>query len=118
VDSGILGLLSVVLLLVCIVSAASGLIRSRDPVWSPPALAVAGAAVAFLVLAFLFDVSSFPHTPYILMSLAGLLAVMRAQPVEHPRSAPRHFDGAGRKARLAVPAVRTDRRHSELSARR
>jgi hypothetical protein len=118
VDSGILGLLSVVLLLVCIVAAASGLIRSRDPVWSPPALAVAGAAVAFLVLAFLFDVSSFPHTPYILMSLAGLLAVMRAQPVAHPRSAPRHFDGAGRKARPAVPALGHDRRHSELSARR
>jgi hypothetical protein len=45
-------------------------------VWSPPALAVAAAAVAYLVVAFLFDVSSFPHTPYILMTLAGLLAVV------------------------------------------
>ena len=76
VDSGIIGLLSLIFMLVCIVLAARGLIKSRHPVWAPPALSVAAAAVAFLVLAFLFDVSSFPHTPYILMSLAGLLAVM------------------------------------------
>ena len=59
VDSGVIGLLSLIFMLVCIVLAARGLIRSRHPVWAPPALSVAAAAVAFLVLAFLFDVSSF-----------------------------------------------------------
>ena len=76
VDMGILGLLSLVLMIVMIVGVARALIRSRHPVWSPPALAVAAAAIAYLVVAFLFDVSSFPHTPYILMTLAGLLAVV------------------------------------------
>jgi hypothetical protein len=118
VDSGILGLLSVVLVPVCIVAAASGLIRSRDPVWSPPALAVAGAAVAFLVLAFLFDVTSFPHTPYILMSLAGLLAVIRSAPTEPPRPAPRRFEGSVRRPAPIGPPARQGQRRSELSARR
>jgi hypothetical protein len=114
VDSGVFGLLSLVILIVCIVAAASGLIRSRDPVWAPPALAVAAAAVAYLVLAFLFDVSSFPHTPYILMSLAGLLAVMRSQPVEEPRSAPRHVDGFVRRPAAGVTVLRQDRPHARL----
>jgi hypothetical protein len=75
VDTGVVGLLSFVLMLVTIVLTARGPIRSRDPVWGPVGLAVASAAIAYLVLAFLFDVSSFPHTPYLLMMLAGLLAV-------------------------------------------
>jgi len=82
VDTGILGLLSLVLMIVVIVGSARRLIRWRHSIWSPPALAVAAAAVAYLVLAFLFDVSSFPHTPYILMSLTALLAVVIARPSE------------------------------------
>ena len=76
VDTGIIGLLALVLMLLSIVVSARGLIRARDPVWTPPALATALAAVAFLVLCFLFDISSFPHAPYILMTLAGFLAVL------------------------------------------
>ena len=80
VDTGVLGFLTLLLMLASIVLTARILIRERHPVWSPPALMVACAAVAFFVLTFLFDVSSFPHTPYILMSLAGLLAAI----VQHP----------------------------------
>ncbi|MDP8910133.1 MAG: hypothetical protein M3N47_13695 [Chloroflexota bacterium] len=76
VDTGIIGLLALVLMLISIVVSARRLIRARDPVWTPPALATAPAAVAFLVLCFLFDISSFPHAPYILMTLAGFLAVL------------------------------------------
>jgi hypothetical protein len=54
------------------------------------------------VLAFLFDASSFPHTPYILMSLAGLLAVMVSQPTEESRPAPRHAAEVHR----AIPRTR------------
>jgi hypothetical protein len=88
VDTGIIGVLVYVLMLLSILFAARGMIRSRTPVWSPYALAVAAAAVAFLVLSFLFDVTGFPHTPYILMSLAGLLAVMLTQPEPAPTRKP------------------------------
>jgi hypothetical protein len=107
VDGGVLGLLSLITMLFCIVIAASPLIRSRHPVWAPPALAVAAAAIAFLVLSFLFDVSSFPHTPYILMSLAGLLAVMVSQPDESAqRPAAPHDNGRARAPAPARPALR------------
>jgi hypothetical protein len=118
VDSGIIGLLSLVFMLVCIVAGARGLIRSRHPVWAPPALAVAAAAIAFLVLAFLFDVSSFPHTPYILMSLAGLLAVMLSQPAEEPRSGPAHVGGHARRPLGPRVPLRRGSSSSELRTRR
>ena len=57
-------------------AARRQIINSRHPQWAPLALAVAASAIAFLVLAFLFDVTSFPHVPYILLSLAGMLAVV------------------------------------------
>ena len=84
VDTGIIGLLAYIFMLFSIVLAARALIRARTPVWSPYALAVAAAAVAFFVLSFLFDVTGFPHTPYILMSLSGLLAVILTQPESPP----------------------------------
>jgi hypothetical protein len=115
VDIGTLGLLSLVLMLVSIIYAARGPIRSRHPVWGPPALAVAAAAVAFLVLAFLFDVSSFPHTPYILMSLAGFLAVVVSEPDPAPErpAAHRHPERlarGGTAPRLPTPSERARRR--------
>ena len=74
VDTGVLGICAFVFLLGCIVTA--GWRTLRKPRAGPPnGLAVAAAAVAYFVLMFLFDVSSFPHVPYILLSLAGLLAV-------------------------------------------
>jgi len=109
VDTGVIGLLALFAMLLFIVFAARATIRSKHPVWSPPALAIAAAAVAFLVLAFLFDITSFPHDPYILMSLAGFLAVLvssdpsddpggrdevvrRAPPVPEPRPPFDHED--------------------------
>jgi hypothetical protein len=76
VDTGILGALALIFMLMAIVFACRRTINARDPVWSLPMLAVAAAAVAFLVFTFLFDVTSFPHVPYILLSLAGLAAVI------------------------------------------
>ena len=105
VDTGVVGVVSFVLMLVTIVLAARGPIRSRDPDWGGPALAIACAAVAYLVLAFLFDVSSFPHTPYILMSLAGLLAVRAKQGDERVvRKRPEH----ARRPKLAAPGRRAE----------
>ena len=44
------------------------------------ALAIAAAAVPFLILSALFDEMSFPHAPYALLTLAGLLAVLASEP--------------------------------------
>lgn len=76
VETGLVGLAAFVLMLVMMIGVAAPIIRGRNPNWAPPALAVAAAAAAFLVLSALFDVMSFPHGPYILMVLAGLLAVV------------------------------------------
>ena len=75
VDTGVLGLAALVALLVTIIAAAGAPICARHPQWGPVALVAAPAAVAYLVLAFLFDIGSFPHAPYVLMSIAGLQAV-------------------------------------------
>jgi hypothetical protein len=84
VDTGILGALALVFLLVTIVLATRRVINARDPEWGLPLLAVAAASVAFLVFAFLFDVTSFPHVPYILLSLAALVAVVLSPEPDGP----------------------------------
>jgi hypothetical protein len=74
VETGVIGLVAFVLVGVSVIAVANAPIRARHPVWSPIALACAASAVAFLVVATLFDSLSFPHVPYIFLSLAGLLA--------------------------------------------
>lgn len=76
VDVGIVGLLAALFLPLSILLASRRMINARDPQWSGPMLAVGAAAVAFLVVGFLFDVTSFPHVPYILLTLAALAAVV------------------------------------------
>lgn len=80
VESGIVGVLAFILIIVTILGVAAPIIRSRDPSRAPPALAIAAAAVPFLVLSTLFDEMSFPHAPYTLLTLAGLLAVLASEP--------------------------------------
>jgi hypothetical protein len=62
---------------------ARGRIRARRSRDGPVALAVAAAAIAFLVVSTLFDAMSFPHCPYIFLWLAGLLIVAVA-PEDEP----------------------------------
>lgn len=95
IDTGILGICTFVFMLGCVVSVARRVIRGGDPDIAPIALAVAGSTAAYFVLCFLFDVSSFPHVPYIMFSLAGLLAAAEAAPrrAASPRLA---FTGAAR----------------------
>ena len=76
VESGIVGLVAFILMVVMIIAVAAPIIRSRDPARASPALAIAAAAAPFLVLSVLFDIMSFPHAPYILLTLAGLLSVI------------------------------------------
>jgi hypothetical protein len=67
-----------------VVLTARAPIRARGPDDSRVALAAAATAVAFFVVSTLFDVMSFPHCPYILLWMAGLLAVTVSQPSEEP----------------------------------
>jgi hypothetical protein len=76
VEMGVLGLAAFLLLPASVVATARSTIGSRQPIWGPPALAGAAAAVVFLVVAFLFDTMSFPQVPYIFLSLAGLVAAL------------------------------------------
>ena len=84
VDTGVVGVFALVFMIFAIVIAARRTINARHPEWSAPALAVVSSAVAFLVFTFLFDVTSFPHVPYILLALAGLLAVVLADDADEP----------------------------------
>jgi hypothetical protein len=79
VETGLLGLLCFVVMVIAITVCARRPIRSRDAVASPAALAVAASAAAFLVVSFLYDSMGFPHGPYILLSLAAFLAVLVVQ---------------------------------------
>lgn len=106
VESGIAGLIAFVLIVVAIVATAAPVIRSRDPARAPPALAIAAGAAPFLVLSALFDIMSFPHAPYVLLTLAGLLAVVVG--AERREVAPRRRPPARREAD-AVPEDRPQR---------
>lgn len=86
IETGFLGLAAYLGLILAVVGANLRTVRRGDPLRAPPALAAAGAAVAFLTASALFDVMSFPHAPYIFLSIAGLAAVcvMRPEPAPVP----------------------------------
>ncbi len=88
VETGIVGLAAFVLMIVLVIGAAAPIIRGRDPNAAPVALAVAAAAGAFLLLSALFDVMAFPHTPYLLMVMFGLLATTLAGERRRQRPGP------------------------------
>jgi hypothetical protein len=76
VEVGALGLAAYLFMIGAIVGVARGPIRARGPTEAPVALAAAAAAVGFVVISTLFDVMSFPHSPYLLLFMAALLAVV------------------------------------------
>jgi O-antigen ligase len=77
IDTGVVGELCYVLLAVSVFSAAWRIMRlvPRD---ERAILALGGAlsAVVFLTTSLLFDVMSFPHVPYIFLTMAGFVAVL------------------------------------------
>jgi O-antigen ligase len=84
-EMGVLGLIAFFMLSISVVLATRHVIGSRHPRWSPPALVCAAAAVAFLVVATLYDVLSFPHGTYAFLFLAGVASVVAdrgPEPVE------------------------------------
>ena len=89
IEVGVVGLTAYIMLMVSIVATARAPIRRRRPDESRVALAAAATAVSFLVISTLFDVMSFPHCPYILLWMGGLLAVVVTNPpAEEPAESP------------------------------
>ncbi|HEY5333106.1 MAG TPA: hypothetical protein VIJ21_06105 [Solirubrobacterales bacterium] len=84
VETGVVGLVAWLLMLIGIIVVAAPLIRGGDRHRGPPALAIAAATAAFLVMSVLFDIMSFPQTPYILVAMAGMLAVLEQRPRQTP----------------------------------
>jgi hypothetical protein len=76
IETGVVGFIAFLMLPITVVLASRKTIAARDPSSAPVALIGACAAVAFLVLAFLFDEMSFPHAVYIFLYLAGLETVV------------------------------------------
>jgi hypothetical protein len=85
------------MLVVAVVAVARGPIRARRPDDTPVALAVAAAAVCFLVVSTLFDVMSFPHVPYVFLWMAALLAVMRGPTSRTPMRPAASYEPTARR---------------------
>ena len=90
IETGIFGLIALLMVPIVILLSTRKTIASREPTTAPIALIGAAVAVAFLVLCTLFDMLGFPHGPYILLYMVGLVAVAieRREPVDEPSAAP------------------------------
>jgi O-antigen ligase len=106
IEMGVLGLLAFLFMAVSVISAARVTIASRDRRWAPLALSGAAATVSFGVVAFLFDVLSFPHAVFLFLFMAGLVAtvVTRHQDEVEARSTA----GAGAVAAAPPPPFDID----------
>jgi len=90
VEMGTVGLAAFLAMIGIVAVTAGRVARTRDPARAGPAMAIAAAAVAFGVLSAFFDEWSFPHAPYVFLTLAGLLAAMtRSEERTAPASAAR-----------------------------
>lgn len=85
VETGIVGLGAFLLMIITVIAAAAGEVRTRGPRGSPVAITAAAAAAAFLSLTALFDEWSFPHAPYVFMILAGFLAASMGAPAGYAK---------------------------------
>ena len=106
VEMGVIGLAAFLAMIVVVAATAARMAREREPLTRGPATAIAAAAVAFGVLSAFFDEWSFPHAPYVFLTLAGLLAAMaRSGERTAPASAERRR-ATGRTRAIAAPRSR------------
>jgi hypothetical protein len=80
IEGGVVGLAAFVLVPACVVGSSRRAIASREPESASVALIGASVAVAFFVLAFLYDELSFPHPVYIFFYMVGLETVILRSP--------------------------------------
>jgi hypothetical protein len=91
IETGVLGMLTFLLIPIALVFVARKRASDRDPKYSTPAVVGVSAAATLLCLASLYSFMSLPHGPDVFMYLAGL-AVVAVGPNEGPQGAlqPRH----------------------------
>jgi O-antigen ligase len=84
IETGILGLISYMMMMVATVLVARRVIRTRGPTAVGAAMMGAAASVSFIVVSTLYDTLEFPHAPYLFLCMAGLVAVVSTQSEEEP----------------------------------
>jgi O-antigen ligase len=81
ITMGVLGVMAYVAMSVSVAWTALRLVvGARDSKYGPAAIAGACAGICFLTVSFLYDSMSYPHTPYIFLSFAALVAVVARSP--------------------------------------
>lgn len=88
IETGVLGLLTFLLIPVSLIGVARRKASDRDPTYSEPALVGVSAAAILLCLSTLYSFMSLPHGPDVFMYVAGL-AVVAVGPGGDPQAAPR-----------------------------
>jgi uncharacterized membrane protein len=94
ITTGLIGVLAYLGIFAAMMSAAHRTIRGPDPRRASLALAALASVGVIALASALFDVLSFPHVPYLLFFVAGMIVALRepspaAQPVRLVASAPR-----------------------------
>jgi O-antigen ligase len=84
IGTGILGVGAFLNMGISVIVAAHPLIRARDRLRAPHALACAAAACVFVTVSFLYDSMAFPHVPYIFLTMAAFVAVVVAREDDRP----------------------------------
>jgi hypothetical protein len=79
-EVGVIGLAAYLFMIVAPVLTARRVIRARDPVVEPLALAASAGCVAYLVVNALFDTLSFPQAPYMFFIIAALATITAGGP--------------------------------------
>jgi hypothetical protein len=76
IETGVIGLAAFLLIGGAVLAVTRRPIAEGDQTVAPVALIGALCTVAFVVFAFLFDILSFPHVPYIFLYITGLAAAV------------------------------------------
>jgi hypothetical protein len=103
IETGVLGLLTFFLMPISVLAVAVGVIRKGDPTRAPPALIGAACATSFAVASTLYDMTAYPHTPYMFLCMAGIVAVVSEKTPEHAEAS--GGDGRARPRALRRPGV-------------
>jgi O-antigen ligase len=105
VETGVLGLVAFLLIPLSVVLAARKTVAGRDPRWAPPALTGVAAAVCFIVVSTLFDVTSVPHGTCTFLYIAGLVAVVvgPGEALDDPPRPERDHEGRTHRTRASLP---------------
>jgi O-antigen ligase len=104
-ETGVLGLVAFLLIPISVVLAARKTVAARDPRWAPPALCGVAAAVCFIVVSTLFDVTAVPHGTCTFLYLAGLAAVVAGpgEALEEALHLERDHEGRTHRTRAQLP---------------